>query len=466
MALALTAQFVAHATGGRLEAGDSARVFAEVSTDSRRLTDAEARARTLFIALSGPNFDGHQFAAPLLAAGAAGVMVSAPVETTGAGVVIRVDDTLAALQRLATAVRRASRARVVAITGSAGKTTTKELTADVLAANHRVFRNAGNLNNHIGLPLSLLELRHGAEIAVVELGMNHAGEIRRLVEIAEPDVRVWTNVGDAHIGYFGTRDAIADAKAEILEHASASTVLVANGDDPLIAARLSGFAGRTMRFGVGDAADVRAIDIVDRGFDGTESTVLIGGARTTLRLRLPGRANVMNALAAAAVAANESVSVQTIADRLAQAAPVARRGEVRRLANGARIVDDSYNASPAAMMLALESLAATPAERRIAALGEMRELGDLSRGLHDACGAAAAAAGVSLLAVVGGADADGLASGALRGGLAADRILRFATSAEAAEVLPGLVRADDVVLVKGSRGTRMDVVADRFKEMA
>lgn len=464
--LALSAEFVAHAVNGRLVSGDPSRVFATVSTDSRALLDAEACAGALFIALAGPNFDGHTFVADLVSRQVAGLLVAHHVSAPGATVVIEVADTLDALQRLARAVRRASGARVIAITGSAGKTTTKEMTADLLGAQYRVFRNQGNLNNHIGLPLSLLELRHGADVAVVELGMNHAGEIRTLVGIAEPDVRVWTNVGDAHIGHFGSRAAIADAKGEILEGATADTVLIANADDPMIVARIADFAGRTITFGEDDAADVRATDIVDHGYDGTAATVVIADVPHAVRVPLPGRVNLMNALAAMAVAIDAGVSVADMLPRLAALRPVSRRGEVTALASGARLVDDSYNASPAALLFALEALTATPATRRVAMLGEMRELGDLATTLHVACGRAAAAAGVDELIVVGGPVADGLAKGARAAGLAPERIHRFADSTAAADVAASFVRAGDLVLVKGSRGTRMDIVADRLKERA
>lgn len=474
--VALSAGFVAEAAQGRLVQGDPARVFATVSTDSRALTTPESRRDTLFIPLRGPNFDAHQFVPELLAGGIAGVIVHEARGTWDEGrrtkdeergtknaVVIEVPDTLVALQRLARAVRRASAANVIAITGSAGKTTTKEMTAELLSARFNVFRNVGNLNNHIGLPLSLLELRHGAEIAVVELGMNHAGEIRTLVEIAEPDVRMWTNVGDAHIGHFGSRDAIADAKAEILEGAGASTLLVANADDALIAARIGGFAGRTVTFGVSAAADLRATNVVDHGFDGTSADVaLCGGPQFAIAVPLPGRANLMNALAASVVALDMGVSANDIGARLAGMRAVSRRGEVTSLPTGIRVVDDSYNASPAAMQQSLASLLATPATRRVAVLGEMRELGALSAALHAECGAAAEAA-ADVLVAIGGSDADALADGAARAGLAGKHILRFADSTTAADAIHSIVRAGDLVLIKGSRGTRTDIVADRLK---
>ena len=461
--VALSAGFVAQAVDGRLVSGDPSRVFATVSTDSRTLTDRAASARALFIALAGPNFDGHAFVPDLVAGGVGGVLVSAPVAAPGSTAVIAGADTLGALQRLARAVRRASGARVVAITGSAGKTTTKEMTADLLGAKFHVFRNQGNLNNHIGLPFSLLELRHGADVAVVELGMNHAGEIRTLVGIAEPDVRVWTNAGDAHIGHFGSRAAIADAKAEILEGATPSDLLVANADDPLITSRIGGFAGRTMTFGEHPRAGVRVTEIANHGFDGTAANVWIGGERHAVAVPLPGRANLMNAVAAMPVAADFGVAVRDMLPRLAALRPMHRRGDGSILANGARLIDDSYNASPAAVRLALEALAATPAERRVAVLGEMRELGDLAAALHTECGRAAVAARVDELIVIGGPAADGLADGARAAGLADGHIHRFANSAAAAAAVPSLIGPGDLVLVKGSRGTRTDIVADRLR---
>ena len=222
---------------------------ADVSIDTRTL-----KAGDLFVGIRGERFDGAAFAAAAIDAGAAGVVVprgcGAPARPSAARVVIEVDDTTEALQALAHGIRRASGTKVVAITGSAGKTTTKDVTSDFLEARYRVVRNRGNFNNHIGLPLSLIELRQRPEMAVVELGMNHAGEISTLVRVAEPDVRVWTNVGEAHLGFFASLDAIADAKAEILEGAVASTLLVANADDPRIAARIGAFRGRVVTFGI------------------------------------------------------------------------------------------------------------------------------------------------------------------------------------------------------------------------
>jgi UDP-N-acetylmuramoyl-tripeptide--D-alanyl-D-alanine ligase len=458
-AFALTAGLVADATGGRLAAGRPDQPFETVSTDTRTL-----RPGALFIALAGPRFDGRVFVDEAIARGASGVLAPEAISAPSQAAVVVVPDTLVALQRLAHAVRRRSGARVVAITGSAGKTSTKEITAEFLADQHSVFRNAGNLNNHIGLPLSLLELRHGAEVAVVELGMNHAGEIHRLVEITEPDVRVWTNVGDAHIGHFESRDAIADAKAEILDNALNASLAVVHADEPLIVARLGRFAGRCVTFGEVAGADVRAVDITDRGFDGTTATVETPVGRAHFEVPLAGRAQLANVMAATAVAIEFSVPLPVIEAKASHLQAVPRRGAIFTRPDGARLVDDSYNASPSATRAMLAALQMTPTGgQRIAVLGEMLELGARSRELHADCGRAAAKADVDELVVIGGEPAGGLVDGALAEGFPPARVHRFADSATAAPAVLALVRPADLVLVKGSRGTRMDLVADALK---
>jgi UDP-N-acetylmuramoyl-tripeptide--D-alanyl-D-alanine ligase len=455
----LSATDVANATRGRISQGDAAAAIGRISIDSRAL-----QAGDLFVAIKGDRFDGHAFVSDAIRAGAIGAMVhESPAATAAAtAIVIEVDDTTRALQDLAREVRRRSGAKVVAITGSAGKTTTKEVTADFLSARFTVFRNKGNLNNHIGLPLSLLELRSRPDVAVVELGMNHAGEIRTLVAIAEPEVRVWINVGDAHIGHFGLRDAVADAKAEILEGATPATVVVANADDPLVMKHVSGTSARVLTFAERAAANIRASDVIDRGFDGTTATVTTPAGALRLAVRLPGRAQLMNVLAAVAVASEFGVPGPLIVDRVAGVRAVARRGAVSVTPAGVRLIDDSYNASPAAVQAMLDALRSTPtAGRRIAVLGEMLELGDSAHALHVEAGRAAAA-GVDALIVVGGPAADGLAQGAIAAGLPQALVHRFADSTSAREAVAAMVKSGDLVLVKGSRGTRTDLIADRL----
>jgi UDP-N-acetylmuramoyl-tripeptide--D-alanyl-D-alanine ligase len=459
--LPLTGAWVASAAGGTIVSGDPDRVFAGVSIDTRTL-----QSGALYVGVRGERFDGAQFAGAAIAAGAAGVMVPAafaPLESHDA-VVIAVEDGTAALQALGRAVRRSSGATVVAITGSAGKTTTKEIAAEFLAERYHVMRNRGNFNNHIGLPLSLIELTARPDIAVVELGMNHAGEIRTLVDVAEPDVRVWTNVGEAHLGHFASLDAIADAKAEILEGASASNLLVANADDARIAERTAGFTGRTVTFGIDADADVRATDVVDRGIEGTRARMTTRTGSVALATPLIGRSNLANVLAAAAVATELGIPLDAIAARASTLRPAAHRGEVVRLRDGVTLIDDSYNANPTATRRALDVLGgASGASRRIAVLGEMLELGDRSTALHEEIGRGGGEGRGGVVLRVGAAPAAALADAAIASGVARERVQHFSTSEEAAEAAASLVKAGDLVLIKGSRGVRTDRIVDRLK---
>ena len=460
--LVLTAAQVAEAAGARLRQGPPALVVDGFTTDSRRVA-----AGQLFIALRGERFDGAEFAQASLDGGACGVLVpvATRVNAPAGTVVMEAEDTLLALQQLGQFVRRASGARVVAITGSAGKTSTKEATASFLSARYAVYRNAGNLNNHIGLPLSLLELAARPDIAVVELGMNHAGEIRRLVELAEPEVRVWTNVGDAHIGHFDSIDAIADAKAEVLEGAGPTTRLVANFDDARVMSRIGAFPGITTTFGLNAGAHVRAVDVVNHGVSGTTARVETPVGSADVQVRLPGRGPLLNVLAATAVAIGFDVPLPAIVERATALTAAPRRGEVSKLASGVTLVDDSYNSSPAALERALEAIGAERgALRRVAIVGEMRELGAYSETLHAESGRRAASAGIDLLVAIGGPPARRLADAAIAAGLPGSHVSYYPTSEQAAASVGDLLRAGDVVLVKGSRGTRTDIVADRIKE--
>jgi UDP-N-acetylmuramoyl-tripeptide--D-alanyl-D-alanine ligase len=327
-----------------------------------------------------------------------------------------------------------------------------------------VFRNKGNLNNHIGLPLSLLQLRTRPDVAVVELGMNHAGEIRTLVGIAEPEVRVWTNVGDAHLGFFESADRLADAKAEILEGARPTDQLVANADDARIMSRAPAFAGRTVTFGLSEAADVRASAVQHRGLDGIAARLTTSAGSVHLSTPLLGIGNLLNLLAATAVAGEFGVPLDEIAERASRLQAPAHRGELLRLPGGITLIDDSYNSSPAALMRALETIkASTGSARKVAVLGEMLELGDHSSRLHEQCGRAAADAGLDLLLAVGGDAASRLAHAARETGMGDAAVMYARTSDEAALLALEKIRPGDLVLVKGSRGIRTDVVVDRLK---
>lgn len=456
--LRITLQWLAEAVDGRIVSGEPDLVIGNVTTDTRAL-----QAGDFFVALRGPRFDGNAFAGEARARGAIGALVDEAYTEQPWGAMVQVRDTTRGLQDLSHAVRQASGTRVIAITGSAGKTTTKEAIADFLGTRYRVVRNKGNLNNHIGLPLSLLQLRSRPDVAVMELGMNHAGEIRRLVEIAEPDVRVWTNVGDAHAGFFPSIDAIADAKAEILERSGTTDVLVCNADDERVMRRVSGFRGRTMTFGTSRTAHVRASDIEDRGVLGTRAQVATPAGPVRIDTPLLGRGNLFNVLAATAVAIEFEVPIDEIAARASQLRPADRRGVIHGLKSGITLIDDSYNSSPAALKRALEVVAReTGAARKVAALGEMLELGDSAISLHEECGRAAAETGLDLLVTVGGAAARALADAAIAAGMKASQVMYRETSDQVAADLPGRLASGDLVLVKGSRGTRMDAVVDRI----
>ncbi|MEO7276347.1 MAG: UDP-N-acetylmuramoyl-tripeptide--D-alanyl-D-alanine ligase [Vicinamibacterales bacterium] len=463
--MTVTAGEVTAASGGVLLQGNPREPIGRVSIDSRSLA-----AGDFFVAIRGERFDGHQFVAAALARGAAGALVDAvpdDVEVRGGDrgpAMIRVTDTTEALQRVARDVRRRAGCPVIAITGSAGKTTTKEVTAAFLATRYRVFRNKGNLNNHIGLPISLLELRDTPDVAVVELGMNHAGEIRTLVGIAEPDIRVWTNVGDAHLGFFESADAIADAKGEILEHATTATRLIANANDQRIMARLRAFPGTVTTFGIDVAADVEARQVQALGLDGMAAEVRTPVGTARLRTPLLGMGNLANVLAATAVAVSMGVSLDDIVAVAATLEPAAHRGELLRLPGGLTLVDDSYNSSPAALTRALETIGvATGSARKAAVLGEMLELGAHSQRLHEECGRAAAAAGLNWLVTVGGAPAKAMADAAVSAGLSSSWVRHLPNRDEAATAVMKIARPGDLVLVKGSRGIGTDLVVDRLR---
>ena len=461
--LVLRADQLAAATEGRMVTGRPDARVTGFAIDSRRVKDGD-----VFFAIRGAQLDGHAFVSEAIRRGAVGVVVS---DASSAGLgdgmaeapfVIVVGNTTRALQLLARFIRRASEARVVAITGSVGKTTTKEITAALLASRYRVFRNEGNLNNHIGLPLSLLELRHRPEIAVVELGMNHAGEIRTLVEIAEPELRVWTNVAAVHSAFFDSLEAIADAKAEILEGATSTTQLVANANDPRVMARTSRFPGQISTFGVDTNADVRATDVRGLGLAGMAATLYSSVGSAEVRTSLLGEGNVVNILAAVTVALRFQVPLETVLPTVATFAAQPQRGNVIRL-GGVTVVDDTYNSSPAALQQALRAMSVeTGCRRRVAVLGEMLELGEQSSVLHEACGRVAVDAGFDRVVAVGGAPAQALVDGAIAAGLPPASVAALSTSEEAAELVRQLVQDGDLVLVKGSRGIRMDRIVERL----
>jgi UDP-N-acetylmuramoyl-tripeptide--D-alanyl-D-alanine ligase len=445
------------ATGGDLvRLGDRTR-FVGVTTDTRRL-----RAGELFVAIRGDAHDGHDFLVEAARAGAGAVLVEREhAERTLDCAVIAVRDTLSALGDLAVFHRRRQRLRVVAVTGSNGKTTTKEMLAAILEralGADRVLRTLGTQNNLVGLPLTLLRLGGGEDAAILELGMNGPGEIWRLAQIAQPDVGVITCVAPAHLEGLGSIHGVAQAKAELYRRLRPSATAVVNADDPLVAASAAVFPGRKVPFGTtaGEVA-VAAREIVDHGLDGTEFRLVVERQDAAVRLAVPGRHNVTNALAAAAAAHALGVDVGTVAAGLEAFQPPGMRMEVTQLPTGVTVLNDAYNANPASMAAALRTLAASRGRRRIAVLGEMRELGAESTRAHRELGARAAEVRVDALFLLGEHAAD-VRAGAEAAGLPAERILVAADHAELGSHLRGMCRAGDLVLLKGSRGAAMEEV--------
>ena len=443
---------VREATGGRIAAGSPDGAVAGVSIDSRTVASGE-----LFVAIAGPRFDGHDFVADAAARGAAAALVHRHVVAPRGLAVLEVADTTAALADLARHVRRIADVPVVCITGSTGKTTTKDMTALLLAGLGPVLKTEGNLNNRFGLPLTMLRLRPEHWAAVLELGMSAAGELRGLSAIAQPDVAVITNVGPAHLGFFSSVDAIGDAKVEILEGLRTGGVAVLNGDDPRVR-RAGERSGReVIWFGRDRRHDVSAENWRGTLF-GMRFDLRLPGRTVDVALPLAGPHHVANFLAAAAVAHRLGLGPDAIAEAAARIQAPPHRGEVRRLSEGVTLVDDCYNASPDAVDAAIVTLGLATGRRRVAFLGDMLELGDAGPDLHREVGGRLPR---RVDVVVGvGPLAKTLLDGARDAGFAAAGLHHFADSTQAAAASGGLVQAGDAVLVKGSRGMRMERVVE------
>ncbi len=442
------------ATCGELaHLGDRIR-FPGVTTDTRAIRPGE-----LFVAIRGATHDGHHYLAEAVQRGAGAVVVEriGAEQPLACGIVV-VRETLAALGDLAAFHRRRRTARVLAVAGSNGKTTTKEMTTAIL---HEAFgaddvlHTHGTQNNLVGLPLTLLRLGASQRVAVLELGMNGPGEVWRLAEIAAPDVGVITCVAPEHLEGVGSLHGAAEAEAELFRRLRPSATAVVNADDPLVVAAAASFPGRVMRFGTG--GDVRAEQVQDRGLEGSAFRLCLGTVATDVRLPVPGRHNVGNALAAAALASLAGAPLDAVRAALERFEPPSMRMQVQRLPNGVTVINDAYNANPASMAAALQTLRASTAARRVAVLGEMRELGDETERAHVELGHAAATAALDLLVAIG-PFAGLVRAGAEAAGMAPERIVVTPDHTEAGERVRAAVRAGDLVLLKGSRGATLEAV--------
>ena len=388
-----TAREICAAVGGTL-LQDSGAPVTGVTTDSRAVQPGQ-----LFIPLVGERFDGHAYISKALEGGAAGCLTAREPETLLPGkLYIRVADTRLALKALASWYRDKFDLPVVQVTGSAGKTTTKEMIASVLSQRYNTLRTEGNFNNDIGAPLTLLRLMPEHQAAVIETGMNHFGEIRYLGEMVRPDIAVITNVGDAHIENLGnTRQGILRAKCEIFENLTPEGIAVLNGDDELL--NTVTLPQTILRCGVGDGCGVRVTDIDDRGLEGVACTVTIEGEHYRLTTSAPGRYMIYPMAMAAAIGRRLGLTREEIAAGVAAYTTVGSRMHLIRLPGERLVIDDCYNANPQSMAEGLRMLAASPAQHRVAVLGDMGELGQLTAQAHRDMGALTRRLGLTAVAV-------------------------------------------------------------------
>lgn len=445
---------VARAIGARVLQGRPETVFRSFNIDSRLTRPGE-----LFFAVRGKR-DGHDFISQAAQKGASGAVVSEDIGPVPGGfALLRVEDTVEALQALAAGVLRDFGTRVVGITGSIGKTTTKEFTAALLGSRLNVLKSEGNFNNHLGLALSLLKLRKEHQVAVLEYGMSASGEIRGLTRIAPPDVAVITNVAPVHLQFFGGLDGIAAAKKEILDGMRKTGIAVLNGDDARVLGIAAGWEGKRIMFGRSGGCDVQAASVRSLGYEGIEIGLKYGPEEALARLPFLNEDAAENLLAALGVCLALGEPLSAVFPRIAALKPFAMRGVLLELPGDVKVIDDSYNSNPRALASALRSYSALPSLRKVAVLADMLELGPEEKKYHLEAGECAARAGWDILVTIGPL-AEDMARGARSAGMPGDRIWSFADSDEAAAAIPDISAAGDLILVKGSRGMKAEKVVE------
>jgi UDP-N-acetylmuramoyl-tripeptide--D-alanyl-D-alanine ligase len=433
---------------------DQEAVAMGYSIDSRTLNPGD-----LFIAITGERFDGHEYVQAALEKGAVGAIVEAGKQVGGDPLrLLKVENTLKALQLLGAAARRLWGKPLLAVTGSAGKTTTKEILAHILATRFRVMKSSGNLNNHIGLPLQLLKLEAEHDLGVVEMGMNHAGEIRALGELAHHDLAVVTTVAPVHLEFFGSLAEIARAKYEIIETLPSGGVAVLNADDEYVSQFGRDFKGKVVTFGIKRTADVTAQKVKLNGAEGSTFELVVDNVGEPVTFPLVGEHNIYNALAAAAAAMERGISPSQAAAALSSIAPPDKRGQVLHL-HSATIINDCYNSNPRALEAMIDTLASMKGERRILVVGEMLELGPTAEALHRECGKHAAEKKIDIVIGVRGM-ARAVAEAACGSGTQAQFV---ETPEQAGEWLARNLRPGDAVLLKASRGVKLERALDMLQ---
>lgn len=456
---------ILNATGGSLLQGGGEVLFQTITTDSRAVKEG-----ALFIALKGNRFDGHHFAIEALEKKAGGVVIeedkAGDIRWNGyrSRPVIAVRDTLRALGDIANHQRRKYGTPVVALTGSNGKTTTKEMVSACLETAFPVLKTEGNLNNLIGLPLTLLNLTERERVVVLEMGMNVPGEIRRLTEIAEPDVGLITNIQRAHLKGLGSLERIEEEKGELFRRMRKDGSIIINQDDPRVVHLGEEFQGQKITFGIEHFADVMAKEISLHGTGGTSFILALEGEETEIRLPLLGKHFVYDALSAIAAASLFGIELDRAKETLERFGSFSMRMEVLSLEGGVTLINDAYNANPNSMALALEALSEARGEgKAIAVLGDMLELGEFTVEAHRELGKKAAECSIDLLLAVG-EEAPIVVESAIRQGLIRDRAKVVETHSEAVSILKETARRGDWILVKGSRGMAMEKVVQGLKE--
>ena len=447
---------VLQATSGTLISGAAKTIFQGISTDSRRIQKGN-----LFVALKGETFDGHDFAETAIQEGVSGLLIQDEIKISRTGTdkkiaVIKVADTLSALGELAHHWRKKFSIPVIGLTGSSGKTTTKEMIAAITGGVKKTLKTEGNLNNLIGLPQTIFRLTDEDELAILEMGTNTRGEIKRLTQIADPDIGLITNIGPAHLAGFGSMAVVRDEKSDLFFNMSPTGTVVINLDDELIAETAEQWQGKKITFSMSPNADVTAKDIEKNGARGMRFNLIIGAQQQKTEIRIVGLHHVHNALAAAATAFAAGVDIRTIAEGLGAFRPFSGRMEIVKLRNGAFLIDDSYNANPASVREALMSLKDLKANHHAYVfLGDMLELGEQSEEMHRKIGMLMATIGVHALFLKGDF-AVVTAAGAREGGLSPDNIFFLSEQDNGVGYLKERLKKGDWILIKGSRGMKME----------
>jgi len=449
---------IAENTGGEILQGLPSVAFRTFNIDSRLSQPGE-----LFFALKAQR-DGHAYIADAAQKGAAGAVVSQPISPPGQNIaLIRVKDTLLALQNLAAKVLDAHPVKVVGITGSIGKTTTKEFIATLLDRSYDVLKSEGNYNNHIGVPLSILKIQQRNEVIVLEMGMSTPGEISRLTQIAPPDVAVITNIHPVHLEFFRNIEEIALAKREILDGMNPEGTAVLHGDDRAVQKIAEDWKGAKLFFGLSESNDIRAENIQRIGHQGISFNLILGETKKRTVIPFIYKSFLYNYLAASAVAFALSTPLANILAQTKNLKSIPMRGEIHHLPNDVILIDDSYNSNPAALESALKDLSELEAKRKIAVLGDMLELGETQISYHHEAGKHVKQHSWDLLITVGHLSRH-MAASAFQAGMSDARIVSFENSGEAGNYVASLLEPGDLLLVKGSRGMRMDKIVELLKK--